>query len=251
MPIYREFIVEESEVVNGFGLRPTWMLDAEAGSPSVVAHDMLEHFQLKPQNQFEDELMALGALYMLRYESGAIPVHYGYGGLHAALASALQETLSDMLTRVDLPLPRRLRVHNLCDEDAGAQTCMEKAVELVFRGYSFTRKGLDAYDQAVASGVLYDLERDPREVLALKRSVLAWVLKGYRRAKARYAKADAYTVGTHLFANIERAAARVLRDEGMEEGTRVRISVDVNKTLDINVRILDRYSTRWVKVHSS
>lgn len=251
MPICREFVVEISDRVLGFGLRPTWMLDSEAGSPSVVAHDMLEHFQLKPQNQFEDELMALGALYLLRYESGAIPVHYGYGGLHAALAPALQETLGDMLTRVDLPLPRKLRVHKLRAEDAGAQTCMEKAVELAFQGYSFTQKGLDAYDQAVEAGVLDGDERDPREVLALKSTVLAWVLKGYRRAQVRYAKADPYTVATHLFANIERAVVHVLRDEEMEEGTRIRISVDVSKSLDINVRIQDRYSNRWVRAHSA
>lgn len=247
MPICREFIVDVSEMSDRLGLRPAWMLSAEAGPPSTVAHDMLEHFQLKPQNQFEDELMALGALYLLRYESGAVPVHYGYGGLHAALVPTLRETLTDMLSRRDLPLPRKLRVRKLDDDELGSQACIEKAVEAAYLAYSFTPNGIKAYDRDVQAGQAGSLERDPREVLELKSSVLAWVLKGYRRAQARFANADTYTVGTYLFTNIERAVAQVLRDEDLEEGTRVRIAVDVSKSMGVSIRVQDPYSARWVK----
>lgn len=222
MPITREFVFADG------GLMPVDMLNADPGTGRLVAHDILEHFSHKG-DPVENELMAIGALYLLRLESGAQRADYSIP-LQTLLARNIIDVLQDLMEDEALAAPRRRRVH---DRDELPLAVVQAAVEEAFVMLdSESRRSPDWSQERKA------------ELLAHKKSFSDWVLAGYQKATARYANSDAYTVASTLFDDIARTADAVIDSSALSEGDRVRISVDFHH-FSVNCRLRHQGYNRW------
>lgn len=233
MPINREFIYEEHQDSGFWGLTPAWMQIADPSTGQGCAHDMLEHFP-SVGNPFEDELLAIGALYVLRYEAGRVnrtPAEY--------IAAILQEVLGYMLRRGDVPLPRKTRALNREDLP---ESEMQDAVELAFDMLSRTWKEHLQGDDA-------DEPRSLDDVQAVKQRVTEWLLRGYARAYRRYARSDVWGVATRLFPAVTKEVDSLLQSQALQPGARVRISARLGGDYGVNIRVMQPQTSRWVPAH--
>lgn len=227
MPITREFTFETSDTR---GLRPVNMENADAVGGRTVAHDILEHFDFAG-DPVENELQALGALYLLRFESGAQRGDFSIP-LETMLARNVMDVLRELLEDENLNAPRRRRVYSRA----------ELPSDLVTRAVG---QALTAMDEEAQHEPYWSDDR--RMTLhAHKDAIADWVLAGYQRAVARFACADVYTLGTTLFQDIAKKVDQVVDSGVLAEGDRVRISVDFHQ-LSVNIRVRASGYTRWVK----
>jgi len=225
MPITREFIYDDLDTQ---GLCPAGMENGDPGSGRTVAHDILEHFSFEG-DPVENELQALGALFLLRFESGAQLVDASEP-LANLLARNVLDVLREMLDNEDLRLPRRRRVHA---RDCLPESCVHLAVG----------QALAAMDDAATHYPEWSEAR--RQALHEHKAALAdWLLVGYQRAVQRFGHADVYTLGTTLFQDIAVKADRLMGSGLLSSGDRVRISVDFHQ-LTVNLRVRSPGHTRW------
>lgn len=223
MPITREFIFEDN------GLIPAEMENADPGSGRTVAHDILEHFCFQG-DPVENELLALGALYLLRLESGAQRTNYELS-LATLLARNVMDVLRDLMENEDLQPPRRRRVVGRAE--------LPCDVVLPAVGQAFA--GLD---QAMFDEPSWSAERK-QQLVAHKAGFEDWLLAGYKRAVQRFAQSDAFTVGSHLFEEVARKTDELLTNAYMlQHGDHVRISVDL-RTFEVNLRMRNTGHSRW------
>lgn len=226
MPITREFVYATTDIT---GLCPAGMQNGDPGTGRTVAHDILEHFSFEG-DPVENELLALGALYLLRFESGAQRADYSLS-LETLLARNVLDVLREILDNEELQPPRRRRVY--------ARDCLPEGVVHLAVG-----QALAAMDQAAQHQP--DWCEDRRRTLHAHRDAFAdWLLAGYQRATQRFANSDVYTLGTTLFQEIAQKANRLLESELLSEGDRVRISVDFQQ-LSVNIRVQSTGGSRWV-----
>lgn len=229
MAFYRDFVFEYDEMNERFGLRPQWMPGATPATGALCAHDLLEHVSTKVDNAYSDELQALGAMFLVRYESGAVFLPSGAGGLSQSIVLALQETITDMLNRQGAPLPEPTRYR----ADASLPVdVFKRSVETAFAGCKTEH-----------------LEPEQREdyeyLLTLKETMVAHLLRGYSRARRRFLGVDLYTVATTGFALLEEEVNKVLREEGLREGCQVRVSMQMRRRLSVNLRYRENVWSKW------
>jgi hypothetical protein len=80
--------------------------------------------------------------------------------------------------------------------------------------------------------------RPAADVVACRERIIAWMLFGYRKAVRRYRDTDPYWVGGRLFDDIAKGVDALLRSDGLEPGSRVRVSAHpaVGRGVTIHVR---------------
>lgn len=223
MAIVREFVFERTP---SEGFCPVGMEGGTPGNGRTVAHDVLEHFSFEG-DPIENELQALGALFLLRYESGAQVVDLSIP-LHVLLSRNVGDVFNDLLEDDSLELPRRRRVHGRdslpCDavEKAVARAC--EVLRTTEAPFHLDAARVDAIVQAQAA-------------------FCDWLLVGYQRAVSRYACSDVYSVGSDLFGEVARSTQSLLQSDMLSDGDRVRVSVDL-AGFSVAVRVLR--GRRWV-----
>lgn len=163
-----------------------------------LAHDILEHFAF---DSLADEIMAHGAMYRIRYETGWTN-KYGQSlsiaNLAHAWAGLFQGVFSD-----GLEMPSTAR--KLDD-------CIEKDIE-----------------QIIAQGTVIVLEENTGEHVGEDLSMLRerfadWFRIGYRKASKRYRKHDVYQVG-YMFTQLANRLEKLTPDF---EGQTVSVHVDIS-----------------------
>ncbi|MNR71263.1 hypothetical protein D3C71_18780 [compost metagenome] len=233
MPITREFSYETWQDTGTIGLKPLWFDNADPTDGRGVAHDLLEHFRTQT-SVLEGESEAIGSLLYLRIASGAYWEQNPHGTDATRIVCAEVQTMvrgavHDRL-RLPLPIPSR----RLEDED------IEQAItEGVNRAFS------DVHALMEECGLDDPEDMAPYTESATRLAFIAWLRRGYRRAKRRYAGCDAYTLGTYLFKRIDESVNRLLRSELLYEGARVRVSVCPRRA-DVSIKVLDPDYDRWV-----
>lgn len=227
MPVTREFVFETRDIA---GLCPWGMANADPGSGRTVAHDILEHFSFAG-DPVQNELLALGALYLLRFESGA-QLTSTTRSLAELLATSVFEVLSDLMNDHSLQPPRSRRVPN---RQALPEHVVTQAVDLAYQ----------RLDEAAEREA--DEWCEPRRALlhTHKAAVTAWVLAGYQQATLRYRNTDVYTVGSTVFDDIARQSQALIDSGLLSEGDRVRVSVDAQQGA-VNLRVNPLGSARWL-----
>lgn len=208
------FICEEHTDFGSLGLRPLAVPDADPLVGMTVAHDMLEHFP-GDDGGVEAELMALGASFWLRCESG-------YNDSRSTVKRDQAENIAadfvELYNHINdgFSLNDPGNVEPIEDEyaDEGLRRC--------------ARMGVDETKQEMT----YQDEEDelPEELVEFcsdesVRRITGWLRKGYRKATERYEGHDAYTLAESVFRVIEERLDNWLKVA--EEGTEIEVTVDL------------------------
>lgn len=201
MKISRRFKVERHEGSDELGFLPTWI---EGADPfQRVSHDMLEHFLVPQCNAAEAELMALGAMLVIRIN--------GQRNMPADenLALVVENAMNDWACD-DLDAPRPLPSRRLRDAD-WAEGVIVHAVPKAF--------GMHARGWGTP---LFSNELQP--------TVVAWLRAGVRAAYRRYAgySGGLFRLGDYVFKKLGDYSSKLLRD--LDEGDgEVVISADIKR----------------------
>lgn len=229
MAFFRDFVFEYDETHERYGLRPLWMPGATPATGALCAHDLFEHVSTKVENAYADELQALGAMFLLRYESGAVFLPVEAGGLSQSIVLALQETISDMLNRQGAPLPSPTKSSN---HSNSLLDVFRRSVAAAFAGFNTSR---------LEPEQLEDFEY----LLTLKDSMAAYLLRGYLKARRRFRGVDHYTLGTTGFALVEEEVNKLLREEALPLGCQVRVSMQMRRRLSVSLRYRANEWSKW------
>lgn len=229
MRVNRNFVFETDEDSGITGFRPTWM---KAASPTTgVAHDMLEHFGPSGLSAFEDELLALGSVLALRIEPD---VFSRYKPQLNQLADLLGSVIIDAI-EAEMDTPRPASSRPLGQDLAWADELIVAATHLALRQVPETanwdKDDEQEFERDCPESVRARL-RDP----ALATALIGWLRRGYRKAHARYARQDLYTVGSWSFKKLNEFSEKACRAEQLVEGDRVGISIDLRHG-DISIRV--------------
>lgn len=206
MRISGTFICERHEEYGTIGWRPLNMKKAE---PFIaVGHDLLEHFK-DDDGSLEDELMAGGAIILLRGLTGLIQKNGNVNKPEVHIGSQISSILNYAIGR-DEVLSKPPRTYKADEE-------FESFAEEAYRcGIS-----------EVEAGELYD---DGTEKFSknnrgfTKENVIGWWRIGYRRARRRYRNADPYAVGLM----IEKIDDKIRRYIEEIPGMKIRVTADID-----------------------
>lgn len=229
MPIIRDFTYCIGQFSDGYGLLPFGMDNADPGTGRTVAHDVLEHLDFSG-DPLENELQALGALFLLRYESGAQRPAYSIP-LSTMLARNIVGALQEYLRCPAMQPPRRRRVLGRSDLP---QSVMDEAVTEAFDLLQETSRFYEFWDSAEYKAVLnFD-----------RQAIADWLLVGYQRATRRYAQSDTCSVGSLLFDRLARAADDLLATGLLQPGDTVRVRVDP-RYFQVQLKVRPCGASRW------
>lgn len=202
MRISRQFTVEEDDS-GTTGFMPHWIGGAEPFER--VAHDMLEHFLVPQYNAAEAELMALGAMLVLRIDGGV-----RYMTAEQNLAMVVESAMNDWARGdMDAPRPfvsRRMREHDWAD------AVILLAVPKAFAGHN----------RNFEQGSPYGNELQPH--------VVSWVRAGVRAAHRRYwpARTSLFDIGQTVMPKLDDFSNRLIGHERVQPGDEVIITADVD-----------------------
>lgn len=229
MRVHRNFVFETDADSGVAGFRPRWMKAANA--TTGVAHDMLEHFGRSDLSAFEDELLALGSVLALRIESD---VFSRYKPQLNQLADLLANVVVDAI-EAEMDAPRPAATRPLGQELAWADELIIAATAMALRQVpemgNWDKDESQAFAQDCPESVRARLQ-DP----ALAAALIGWLRRGYRKAHARYARQDLYTVGSLSFKKLNEFSEKACRSEQLVEGDQVGISIDL-RCGDISIRV--------------
>lgn len=202
MRISRRFTVEEND--NGeWGFMPHWIGGAEPFER--VAHDMLEHFLVPQYNAAEAELMALGAMLVLRIDGGPRNMT-----AEQNLALVVEGAMDDW-ARGDMDAPRPLVSRRMHEHD-WADAVIVLAVPKAFAGHN----------RNFEQGSPYGNELQPH--------VVSWVRAGVRAAHRRYwpARTSLFDIGQTVMPKLDDFSNRLIGHERVQPGDEVIITADVD-----------------------
>lgn len=219
--IKAQFVCETHEDFGDLGLRPAWMANADPLGGMAVAHDMLEHC-VGDDGSVEAELMALGAIYWLRGESGwaASQIRYTSHGFDAA----------DSLSSDFIDLYRHVAHEGFTLTDPGTvepiecEDTDEQLRRIAIKGMAATREeesySMDEDDEEAEELSLWCCEQ------SIDRAH-NWLRKGYRNATERYDGVDAYSLAECVFSEIEKRVSTWLQNSA-EEGMYLEVEIDLD-----------------------
>ena len=210
--ISREFIYKEDEHGN-VGWIPEWLPNATSGDGRTVAHDVLEHMPNSTnRNSSEDELVAMGAVYYIRGETGLL--YSPYRDITETIASDIYFILSDSANNGE-----RIR---------------SPGFKYKLSDYSVD----DTFKQATREGIKSFKENYEDDIDILDENtytyILNWMRIGYRQAINRYKNTDQGTIG-YIFNQIQR---EVDKCKYINEYDKMRVTVNVKKA-NVKVTILN------------
>lgn len=225
----RKFVTAFDEENGTWGFVPVGIAGADPAYGNGVSHDVLEHFPGE-QNGLVDELLAFGALWWIRVDSGLYLKFYkpdpvwhlktdlgdffdDHGGRHMPQppARALHPRHTGRLQFSEF---RRLM-------DAGVEECINEH-------YS------DVYEET---------EEWIRETFdeTFRRRCAGWMMEGYLRAQRRYRGLDSYDV-LQLFQRLGTQMERLYRTMNGSEPEGIEFTVSVfPKTNRIVIRGLEEW----------
>jgi hypothetical protein len=196
-----KYIEDES---GEFGFMPTWIKGADPFQR--VGHDMLEHFLVPQCNAAEAELMALGAMLVIRVDGNA----NRYMSPEQSLAMVIESAMTDWVCD-DHDDPRPLATRPLRDQD-WAERVIGLAVPNAF------------------AGVARNFSDDPPFDNTLQPVVMSWLRAGVRAAHRRYRRAntDLYTIGDYVIKKLNDFSQKLPYNDVLQGGDEVIITADVD-----------------------
>lgn len=205
MKISRRFKVELHEDYDCLGFLPTWIKGANPFER--VAHDMLEHFLVPQCNAAEAELMALGAMLVIRID-GAL---WSSMSAEENLALVVDGAMNDWACG-NLDSPRPLISRRMHEYD-WADNVIVHAVPKAFGMHSRNFDGRPWFSNE------------------LQPTCVSWLRAGVRAAHRRYAgySGGLFTLGDYVYRKLDDYSVKLLRrfDEG-DEGQEVVITADID-----------------------
>lgn len=212
----RQFQWGTDNEVGSEGWIPMWWKEAWGADARAVAHDALEH-PLSMINSVENELMAFGAIWFGRGESGSLPSYFGRttgDGMAEEVSSILRDVCEKGLTgpgRTTRLEDERLFQHM-------AKVGVEKFVE----------HECDSQDRG-------EWQRDFPHATEW---TLGWLRRGYRWAQRRYKDSGNLD---HLFSEVQR---QVKEQGNHEEGTILTVRCKLD-TLEVRVTTRHPYEAAY------
>lgn len=225
--IYRRMKTAIWEDTGIYGLAPGWIANADPSNGLGVAHDVLEHFP-REMGDAEGELMATGAFFLIRGETGWLwwNRRRGNSDLVMNMGGAIHDILKCLSQReLFLASPGNTRELDRCYEDVLWQA-------------------LNAGFEIAAAENKY--EEDPAiDALIAQRhrhypDMLGWMRRGMRGAARRYGGWELSRVA-QTFDNLTEAADRLIYTLGMDgepEGLEVLVWADP-RSENAGARVLD------------
>lgn len=202
MIIRRRFKFVEDSDYGEIGFLPTWIKGAN--SFRRVAHDMIEHFLVPQCNAAEAELLALGAMLVIRIDGSRL---FNISA-EENLAGLIEAAMNDWVTG-DLGNPRLLTTRRLC-EYGWAEDVIQAAVP-----QAFMRHHRERQDSSYAV---------PH---ALQPVAVSWICAGVRRVYRRYAEVDMYHLGQCLMPRLDEFSQKLAEADRLVEGSDVVIHADL------------------------
>lgn len=203
MKISRRFKVQENEGYGELGFLPTWIKGADPFRR--VAHDMLEHFLVPQCNAAEAELMALGAMLVIRIDGARNPGMSAEENLALVVDGAMNDWASDSLDEPQPLATRRMREHDWAEN---------VIVAAVPKAFGMHGRNFDG---------------NPPFLNTLQPTVVSWLRAGVRAAYRRYAgySGGLFTLGDYVMPKLDDFSDKLLRelDEGAGE---VVITADID-----------------------
>ena len=204
--ISREFIYKEDEHGN-VGWIPEWLPNATSGDGRLVAHDVLEHMpNTSNRNSSEDELVAMGAMYFIRGETGLL--YSPYQSIEDIIAKDICFILSDSVNnseRVRSPgFKYRL-------SDSSTDNIFKEATRIGIKSFK------DNYED--------DIDILDKHIYTY---TLNWLRVGYRQATKRYRGINQGYVGD-MFPQIERLVNE--RSKFVNEYDKLKVMVNIKRAI--------------------
>jgi hypothetical protein len=204
-------------LIKGKSSRPHFDPSQSAAS---IAHDILEHTHIQVGNAIEDELMAIGAGYYIRYLGGY------FNGYKYTDFKDFESDICQMLTH--------LEIENCPLSDPKQYFTRDKKVNLDFD--IVIRKGINLYKEE------YDDENHKSTFSKQTiKFIKGWLCKGYFYTKARYRNLDSCDL-VYRFNTIERELASLFKSIEYEgQQFKVNINLQANKVKWSEIRNEEDY----------
>lgn len=206
------FVCEMHEDYGHLGWRLRGVPNFDPLTGMAVAHDILEHFP-GDRGSIEDEFQALGAMWLVRGETG-----YDTRGTEAAyrnLASDYGELFRHSLNRGALIVTSEPR-------------CAEEVETAFLRAQQLARRELLRHE--------FPERKYRSDVRSFVRDSVPWMRRGYRRAQERYSGLSTMRI-LDMFRKIEKQADALLKDEAVE-GREMEVKVDL-PTYKVSVELVE------------
>jgi len=202
MRIARRFEFAQHEDSGELGFLPTWIKGADPFRR--VGHDMLEHFLVPQCNAAEAELMALGAMLVIRIDSA----RNRYISAEQNLAQVMEGAMNDWMDGLEDPRPlpsRPLRDYDWAEKVIGL------AVPKAFNAHARNFDGEPYYPNT------------------LQLVCVSWLRAGVRAAYRRYGRCrtDLFTLGDYVFPKLDEFSQKLARSDDLVEGDTVIITADI------------------------
>ena len=174
-----------------------------ATTSSLLTHDILEHPYRQITGDIEDELMAIGGVYYIRYLGQYETTKYRYTELRD-LSSDICEILRYLNNGYKLNNPKQ---------------------------YSTKNKYVNKDIQKVVKDAIKLYINEFEELLncdnTLIKYIQGWIFKGYSYTKKRYYKYDYYTL-SYIFKNIEEELNNLYKNISYE-GQQFKLKINLNQ----------------------
>ena len=225
MNIVRFFELGIHEEHGDWGFKPMGENNADPLGGMGVAHDLTEHFH---SSDFgcHDELMAFGAIYLLRWRDHTEPRRRKIVGRPESFGNFVSDELWEVLEhhvekKLALPDPPKFRYPSgdwewdKAKEDFGS-------VKQAVLDYGMFDRGADHWESSW------------RKYKRAASKIEGWLVQGMRRAKRRYANCvDLYSLHESVFVPVQEWADSILKIVGpdSDHGIRVflRIEFDIRR----------------------
>lgn len=222
--IVRKFEVRENQEYGGLGFAPSWIPDSDPYAGMAVPHDILEHMPNEKFGAVEGEFMALGAMYLIRGETGWFNRKDLYKNNETAIALNMSSDIPDIMYRVldgTQTFKRPSKTNRLDDyiEDDFKQIIKFGMREIAYReDYEHTTRNI--------IGKLKSMN--------VEESMLGWMRKGYRSAVKRYKGYHAFDL-SYLFTDIMEKVEKIHKYAEEYQILTVRIDLDrMNNTVSLD-----------------
>lgn len=216
------FICELNPEYGDLGLRPLDMPHADANGGMAVAHDLLEHFP-GDSGSIADELMALGASYLLRGQTDYYQRTGNVNPPEKHLASDFEELYMHFSTE-GFPVGDPGNVEPVDDEDAEEtfQSAVEIGMDNIVDIFDFNEDAEDG-EESESSQLLATFTSDE-----YRARMLGWLRRGYQRAVERFEGVDVNDLAYTVFTEIEEKANKWLNHDA-EEGMTLDVEIDLEE----------------------
>lgn len=234
----KTFTIQKDEDYGIIGLKPSWIPISNAGTGTLIAHDMFEHSATAKFGAAEEELMALGAAHLIRGENGFLIRNNKQtnesvfsNDIYSILYDLGNNERSRLLSRCEKTLPLKNDEAERVFEEA-ARLGIDQTVE----EWEYLENIEEDTPKDSIIGTMLDGDYSTQ---SLKCTIVDWMRLGYRKATKRYAGVDLYDLA-RIYKEIGKEVDDIFSDS--TEGDEVRISVNM-QNMNFTVRNLNRY--RW------